>query len=218
VESGTAVPPRKSFLQQLKPSSGVDREAPFLPHHEPGLYIAFLCPSTLWVITTYGLYIGPGGLAFNFVFPIKIVGAPYHWPEHNSGLHSVATIVGYLLALPLLPVSDKVAAYRTRQRMRSSGSRDATSRLDPRYVRANSLSRLVRCRVYKRQYPCLTNSFFSGCWLQRASFSLASEPNGTSTGSATSLECAWNNGQRISILLSPSPTPWTATRLISMRC
>jgi hypothetical protein len=29
VESGTAVPPRKSFLQQLKPWSGVDREAPF---------------------------------------------------------------------------------------------------------------------------------------------------------------------------------------------
>ena len=32
----------------------------------------------IWVLLTYaGIYIGLGGLAFNYTFPIKIVAEPY---------------------------------------------------------------------------------------------------------------------------------------------
>lgn len=126
IESSTlSVPPRKTYLQQLKPWSGFDREAPFfLTMARSFTYL--LVPSTLWVITTYGLYIGLGGLAFNFVFPIKIVAPPYNWAATNSGLISVATILGYLLALPLLPASDWLAARRTRA---NGGIREAEMRL-----------------------------------------------------------------------------------------
>jgi MFS family permease len=126
VESTTQnIPPRKSLAQQLKPWSGIDREAPFfLTMARSFTYL--LVPSTLWVITTYGLYIGLGGLAFNFVFPIKIVQPPYNWAEKNSGLHSLATIIGYLLALPLTPLSDMLAARRTKK---NNGIREAEMRL-----------------------------------------------------------------------------------------
>lgn len=85
-----------------------------------------MVPSTFWVICTYGLYIGLGGLAFNFVFPLKIVKPPYNWEETNSGLISVATILGYLFALPLLSLSDRLAARLTRK---NKGIREAEMRL-----------------------------------------------------------------------------------------
>lgn len=40
----------------------------------------FLVPQVLWVVTSFGIVIGLGGLSFNFVFPIKITAPPYNWP------------------------------------------------------------------------------------------------------------------------------------------
>ncbi|KAH8890242.1 putative MFS transporter [Thozetella sp. PMI_491] len=121
----TNIPPRKSFAQQLKVWSSIDHEEPFfLTMVRAFTYLAV--PSTFWVITTYGLYIGLCGLTFNFVFPIKIVAPPYSWGENTSGLHAVATILGYLLALPLLPASDRLAAHLTKK---NDGIREAEMRL-----------------------------------------------------------------------------------------
>lgn len=78
------------------------------------------------VITTYGLFIGLCALTFNFIFPLKIVAPPYGWPESNSGLIAIGTILGYLLALPFLPASDRLAARLTQ---RNNGIREAEMRL-----------------------------------------------------------------------------------------
>ncbi|KAH8902270.1 MFS general substrate transporter [Coniochaeta sp. PMI_546] len=125
VETNTVVPPRKSLAQQLKPWSSIDREAPFFTT----MWRAFtllLIPSTFWVITTYGIYIGLGALTFNFIFPAKIVAPPYNWPQTNSGLIALATMLGYFLALPLLPASDRIAARST---LKNKGIREAEMRL-----------------------------------------------------------------------------------------
>ncbi|KAK3385566.1 major facilitator superfamily domain-containing protein [Podospora didyma] len=120
-----SIPPRKSFLQQLKPWSGIDRESDFFMMMARSFTYLFV-PSTFWVITTYGIYIGLCGFTFNFVFPLKIVAPPYSWPETNSGLSSLATIIGFGLALPFLPVSDILAARLTK---RNGGIRESEMRL-----------------------------------------------------------------------------------------
>lgn len=125
VETITTIPPRKSLAQQLNPWSGIDHEAPFFTT----MWRAFtllLIPSTFWVITTYGICIGLGALTFNFIFPLKIVAPPYNWSQTNSGLIAIATMLGYLLALPLLPASDRIAARLTRK---NRGIREAEMRL-----------------------------------------------------------------------------------------
>lgn len=124
-ETNTDIPPRKTFAEQIRPWSGIDRDAPFFTT----MWRAFtllLVPSTLWVITTYGIYIGLGALTFNFIFPFKIVQAPYNWSESNAGLSAIATMLGYFLALPLLPASDRLAARSTRK---NGGIREAEMRL-----------------------------------------------------------------------------------------
>jgi hypothetical protein len=85
-----------------------------------------LVPSTLWVITTYGIFIGLCGFSFNFVFPLKIVAPPYNWPQTSSGLHALATMVGFACAVPFLPASDLLAAKLTK---RNGGIREAEMRL-----------------------------------------------------------------------------------------
>ena len=71
-------PGRKSFVSTLKPWSGIDREAPFFSTMWRS-FTYYLVPSVFWVVTTYGIYIGLGALAFNFTFPIKITAPPYNW-------------------------------------------------------------------------------------------------------------------------------------------
>lgn len=74
---------RKSFVSTLKPWSGINHEAPFFSVMLRS-FTYFLVPSVFWVVTTYGIYIGLGALAFNFTFPIKIVAPPYNWsPVRN---------------------------------------------------------------------------------------------------------------------------------------
>lgn len=85
--TSTAVPPRKSFLETLKPWGSID--------HEPEFFMTivrsftyFCVPVVFWVIATYGLYIGLGALAFNYTFPIKITAPPYSWSEVSQKLSS----------------------------------------------------------------------------------------------------------------------------------
>ena len=120
-----SIPPRKSFAQQLKPWSGIDHDSDFFLMMARS-FTYLLVPSTLWVIVTYGIYIGLCGFAFSFIFPIKIVAPPYNWAETNAGLHAIATFIGFGLALPLLPASDRLAARLTK---RNGGVREAEMRL-----------------------------------------------------------------------------------------
>ena len=123
-----SVPPRKTFAQQLAPWGATDpattwRTALLMPLRS---FTYLLVPSTFWVITTYGIFIGLCGFSFNFVFPLKIVAPPYNWPQTSSGLHALATMVGFACAVPFLPLSDILAARLTK---RNGGVREAEMRL-----------------------------------------------------------------------------------------
>ncbi|KAK5110917.1 hypothetical protein LTR62_005455 [Meristemomyces frigidus] len=125
IEVETLVPPRRTFLQTLKPWSAIDPdEQLFMTAIRSFSY--FFIPAVLWVITTYGLYIGLGALVFNYTFPTLIVSPPYNWAPTNSGLIAVGNIIGYGLAIPLVWTSDRLAAHLTR---RNNGIREAEMRL-----------------------------------------------------------------------------------------
>jgi len=65
-------------------------------------------------------------LTFNYIFPLKIVQPPYNWSETSSGLIALASLLGFLLAIPFTPTSDILAARLTR---RNNGIREAEMRL-----------------------------------------------------------------------------------------
>ncbi|KAK8190629.1 major facilitator superfamily domain-containing protein [Phyllosticta capitalensis] len=125
LESVSVVPPRKSFRQTLKIWSGVDHSVSFFLTAARS-FTYFLVPSVFWVITSFGIYIGLGGLAFNYTFPIKIVAPPYGWSQENSGLIALGNVIGYGLAIPFTPTSDILAARLTRK---NNGIREAEMRL-----------------------------------------------------------------------------------------
>ncbi|ORY11686.1 major facilitator superfamily domain-containing protein [Clohesyomyces aquaticus] len=108
------VPPRKSYLSTLKPWSKIDHESEFWIMI-PRCFTYFLVPQVLWVVTSFGIYIGLGALAFNYTFPIKITAPPYNWSPTNSGLITIASLLGYLLAIPFLTSSDRLAAHLTKK-------------------------------------------------------------------------------------------------------
>lgn len=124
-ENDIVMPDRYSFLSTLKPWSHVDPEAtPFITAARSFTY--YLVPPVLWVVTTYGIYIGLGALTFNYTFPALIVEPPYHWPQENSGLIAVASALGYILAFPFTTTSDRLAAHLTKK---NGGIREAEMRL-----------------------------------------------------------------------------------------
>ncbi|KAK3306237.1 major facilitator superfamily domain-containing protein [Chaetomium strumarium] len=127
--TASTYPPRKTFFQQLRPftRSAIDHKPWSAYVLMPLRAITYLLiPSTFWVITTYGIFIGLCGFSFNFVFPLKIVAPPYNWPQTSSGLSALATLVGFALAVPFLPASDILAARLTK---RNGGIREAEMRL-----------------------------------------------------------------------------------------
>ncbi|KAH8161756.1 hypothetical protein CIB48_g6491 [Xylaria polymorpha] len=125
IEQVPAIPSRKSFLSTLQPWGRSDPTVPFFTLLWRSMTY-FLVPQVLWVITSFGIIIGLGGLSFNFVFPIKITAPPYNWPVSSSGIHAVGSVIGFLLAVPFTPTSDMLAAYLTR---RNKGIREAEMRL-----------------------------------------------------------------------------------------
>lgn len=81
VEHAPVITPlRKPFLATLRLWGRPDRTAPFFTLLWRSMTY-FLVPQVLWVVTSFGIVIGLGGLSFNFVFPIKITAPPYNWPE-----------------------------------------------------------------------------------------------------------------------------------------
>ena len=124
-EVETLIPPRRSFVATLKPWSAINHDEKFFMTMIRS-FSYYLVPSVLWVVTTYGIYIGLGALVFNYTFPIKIVAPPYNWPAENSGLIALGNVFGYGLAIPLTWTSDRLAAKLTR---RNNGIREAEMRL-----------------------------------------------------------------------------------------
>ncbi|KAL2151737.1 hypothetical protein VTH82DRAFT_6835 [Thermothelomyces myriococcoides] len=120
-----SIPPRKTFLQTLKFWGVYDKDTEFFMMIARS-FTYFLVPHVLWVITTYGIYIGLGALAFNYTFPLKITAPPYNWSQTSSGLIALASLVGYLLAIPFTATSDLLAARLTR---RNNSIREAEMRL-----------------------------------------------------------------------------------------
>lgn len=125
VEVVPMIPERKTFMQTLKPWSGINHDEQFFVTMARS-FTYFLIPSVLWVITSFGIYIGLGALAFNYTFPLKIVAPPYNWSQTSSGLIAIANIIGYGLAIPLAGTSDRLAARLTRK---NKGIREAEMRL-----------------------------------------------------------------------------------------
>ncbi|XDG07495.1 hypothetical protein ABKA04_007110 [Annulohypoxylon sp. FPYF3050] len=125
IEQASSTPERKSFLMTLHLWGYVNPEVDILTLMWRS-FTYFLVPQVLWVVTSFGTIIGLGALAFNFVFPIKITAPPYNWSEANSGVQSLGSLLGFLLALPFTSSSDRLAAYLTR---RNHGIREAEMRL-----------------------------------------------------------------------------------------
>ncbi|TKX18395.1 MFS transporter-like protein 172 [Elsinoe australis] len=121
----TLVPTRYTYMQTLKPWSGVDHEAEFFMTMLRS-FSYFFVPAVFWVIASFGIYIGLGALTFNYTFPLKIVQPPYNWNPINSGLIALGNIIGYALAIPFTSSSDRLASRLTRKR---GGIREAEDRL-----------------------------------------------------------------------------------------
>ena len=124
-EDVSEIPPRKTFIQTLKFWGTWERDSPFFIMMIRA-FSYFLIPHVLWVVTTYGIYIGLGALTFNFTFPLKITAPPYNWSQLNSGLITISTVIGYGLAFLFTSSSDRLAARLTR---RNNGIREAEMRL-----------------------------------------------------------------------------------------
>ena len=75
VEVETLIPPRRTFLATLKPWSAINHDEQFFMTILRS-FTYFLVPSGLWVVTSFGIYIGLGALVFNYTFPIKIIAPP----------------------------------------------------------------------------------------------------------------------------------------------
>ncbi|KAI1099480.1 putative MFS transporter [Jackrogersella minutella] len=124
-QDNVASPRRKTFVQTLSLWGRVDSDVPFFTTMIRS-FSYFLVPQSLWVITTFGINIGLSALAFSYTFPVLIVSPPYNWAVTNSGLFSIAAVVGYGLAVPFTSSSDRLAAYFTK---RNDGIREAEMRL-----------------------------------------------------------------------------------------
>jgi hypothetical protein len=125
IETGQPIPPRKSYLQQIKPWSGINRKATFwISSVRQFSFLAY--PAVLWAVIFYGIAIGIGALFISFSFPGVILAPPYSWSENASGTVTIAGFIGTLLSLPIGPLSDRFAAWKTRK---NGGRREPEYRL-----------------------------------------------------------------------------------------
>lgn len=125
VEAIPMMKQRKSYIASLSPWSGFDQDADFFMMMIRS-FSYYLVPHVLWVICSFGIYIGCAALAFNYTFPGLIVEPPYSWNPINSGLIAIAFVIGYGLALPFSNSSDRLAAHLT---VKNGGIREAEMRL-----------------------------------------------------------------------------------------
>lgn len=85
VEEAAGTPERKTFIETLSLWGRIDPEVEFFTLMWRS-FTYILVPQVLWVITSFGIIIGLGALAFNYTFPIKITAPPYNWPAVSSPL------------------------------------------------------------------------------------------------------------------------------------
>ncbi len=85
-----SIPPRKTYLQTLSPLGRLDRNVPVFKTMIRS-FSYFLVPQALWVITTYGIYIGLGAFVISFTFPILIVQPPYLWDLVSTDMKHSST-------------------------------------------------------------------------------------------------------------------------------
>jgi len=72
------IPRRKTFLQTLSIAGRVDHDVSFFGTMLRSLtYI--LVPQALWVITSFGIFIGLGAFVINVTFPLLVMQPPYLW-------------------------------------------------------------------------------------------------------------------------------------------
>ncbi|KAJ1299709.1 hypothetical protein OPQ81_005035 [Rhizoctonia solani] len=114
VDTELSLPRRKTFAEQLKFWGVYEKDSDFFLMMVRS-FTYFLVPHVFWVVTTYGIYIGLGALTFNYITPLKVTAPPYNWSELNSGLISVATMIGYGAAIPFTTSSDRLAAHPTKK-------------------------------------------------------------------------------------------------------
>ncbi|KAH8587359.1 major facilitator superfamily domain-containing protein [Bisporella sp. PMI_857] len=121
-------PRRRSWAQQLKviDKDRIDHESPVIMMVVRS-FTYYLVPPVFWVCSTYGMVIGLAGLVFTSTFPVIVASPPYNWPIENTGLVSLAALVGYFAAAgPFSTIPDRFSAYLTR---RNNGIREAEFRL-----------------------------------------------------------------------------------------
>jgi MFS family permease len=119
------LPKPLTFVQRLKPWGPPNKELNMLtPVWRQFIFLAY--PAVIWTIIFYGLAIGIGALYIGLSFSILITGPPWHWTQTATGLNTVGGLIGVLIAIPVGPISDRFAAWRTRK---NNGIREPEMRL-----------------------------------------------------------------------------------------
>lgn len=88
------IPARKPFLKTLALWGTIDHRVPYFKTMARS-FTYFLVPQVLWVITSFGIYIGLGAFAFNYTFPLKITSPPYNWTEVSFRTSLTTAVMTY---------------------------------------------------------------------------------------------------------------------------
>jgi MFS family permease len=119
------LPQKYTFWQMMKPYGYVNKDLNlFTPFWRQFTFIVY--PAVIWAVIFYGLAIGLGALYIGFTFSILITEPPYNWAQSQTGLNAISGFVATLLAIPCGPISDRIAAWRTRK---NGGVREPEMRL-----------------------------------------------------------------------------------------
>jgi MFS family permease len=162
-----ALPEQLTFLQRMKPWGAVNHEISiFTPMWRQFTFLVY--PAVLWAVIFYGMAIGLGALYIGFSFSILITQPPWNWAQSGTGLNAISGFVGTLLAIPVGPISDRFAAWRTRK---NGGVREPEMRLWvflPAIICSPVGMAVFSCTAYYRLHWF---GFFAGfCIFQFANF------------------------------------------------
>jgi hypothetical protein len=121
----TNIPQYLTFTQRLKPWGPPNHDISiFTPLWRQFTFLVY--PAVLWAVIFYGMAIGLGALYIGFSFSIVITTPPWNWAQEQTGLNNIGGLIGVLLAIPVGPISDRFAAWRTRK---NNGVREPEMRL-----------------------------------------------------------------------------------------
>lgn len=72
------LPRRKTFAETLSLKGRYDRDVSFIGTILRS-FTYLVVPQALWVITSFGIFIGLGSFVINVTFPLLVTGPPYFW-------------------------------------------------------------------------------------------------------------------------------------------